>query len=151
MTENNTPEAPDTTTQDITVQEGANQSETTPEEHSNKAAAEAKKYRHKLREAEAALEAANNRVETLQTAEVERLATEQGLVKPATIWLSGMTLETVRDQDGNIDPDLAREHIRAAQENLGLGINPTPQPNPAQFAEGIGHDPADDWQDSFKL
>lgn len=151
MTENNTPEAQDTTTEQTVDQETTEQPETKPEEHSNKAAAEAKKYRHRLREAEAALEAANNRVETLQTAEVERLATEQGLVKPATIWLSGMTLETVRDQDGNIDPDLAREHILAAQENLGLGINPTPQPNPAQYAENITYDRGADWQNSFKL
>ncbi|RUQ19402.1 hypothetical protein, partial [Kocuria sp. HSID16901] len=44
------------------------------------------------------LAAANARVETLQTTEVERLAAEAGIVKPAAIWLSGMSLESVRDE-----------------------------------------------------
>lgn len=116
-----------------------------------KAAAEAKKYRHRLREAEAALEAANNRVDVLQTAEVERLAKEHGIAKPSSIWLSGMTLDGVRDQHGNIDHHEAVNQIRAAEESLGLANNAPVPPNPAQIAQPSDIDDGHGWNDSFRI
>lgn len=122
------------------------------EETGNKAAAEAKKYRLKLRETEAALAAANARVETLQTTEVERLAAEAGIVKPAAIWLSGMSLEAVRDENGNINIETAKEHIQAAQENLGLSVKkatpPFPDQHPNNNQSSGDHN---DWEESFRL
>jgi hypothetical protein len=63
---------------------------------------EAAKYRRKLRDAETTVAQLTGRLETLQTAEVERIA-GQYLTDPRDLWRDGGSLGQVLDEDGNVD------------------------------------------------
>ena len=78
---------------------------------------EAAGRRRALREAEAARDALAARLERLQRAEVERLATTRAegvrpLVHGDDLWLDGTELAALLDDDGNIDADRVRDKVR---------------------------------------
>jgi hypothetical protein len=57
-----------------------------------------------LRDAEGERDQLRAQVDHLQTAEVERLAGAAGLQVPGDVWTFGATLDTLRGEDGGIDP-----------------------------------------------
>lgn len=96
---------------------------------------EAAKYRRRLRDTEAERDGLAQRVETLQRAEVERLASD--LSKPAAIWAAGVQLADLLDKDGNIDTEKATEAITTATDSLGLQqASRAPRPDPTQGGQG---------------
>jgi division protein CdvB (Snf7/Vps24/ESCRT-III family) len=118
---------------------------------SRKASAEAKRYRLRLRETEAKLEAATARLESLERAEVERIAAELGLVKPQAIWAAGLDLNTLHDDEGNIDTELAHELVKSTADEFGLAAHPVIQTNPAQSPDAQTVDTeTNPWHEAFK-
>lgn len=104
----------DTTTTDTAIpgpQDAADATDTTSGTDTPDAATdaqptnEAKKYRLRLRETEAALTAANERIAAMQRADAERIASSH-LAEPGDLWsLGGSELADVLDDDGNISAD----------------------------------------------
>lgn len=83
---------------------------------------EAAKYRRRLRAAEAERDALKGTVEAMQRAEVERLATADGL-KPAALW-AGAELAGLLGDDGTVDGAKVAAAIGAAREQLGIPVPP---------------------------
>ena len=73
---------------------------------------EAARYRRSLREAETERDALRGRVETIQRAEVERLAAED-LATPSDLWLTGAALSGLLDDDGNVDQAKVTDAVKA--------------------------------------
>lgn len=99
---------------------------------------EAAKYRTRLRETEAERDALASRVETMQRAEVERLA-GQHIAKGAAIWATGATLADLVDEGGNISPEKVTDAAQAAADGLGLAAatrTPRPDPSIGGYSEG---------------
>jgi hypothetical protein len=66
---------------------------------------EAASYRRRLRDTETERDQLRERLDRLQTAEVERLASGAGLAVPGDVWTFGATLDTLRGEDGMIDAE----------------------------------------------
>ncbi len=84
---------------------------------------EAAKYRRRLREAEAERDQLAERIEAMQRAEVERLATADTL-RPAALWASGIELADLMADDGTVDGSKVSEAIAGAREQLGIPAPP---------------------------
>ncbi|MBZ6088981.1 hypothetical protein KVH02_11680 [Streptomyces olivaceus] len=87
---------------------------TTPEAQPSSANAEAAKYRTKLREAEASLEAANARITAMQRREVAELAGKSLAVGADLFEIGGAELDSLLNDDGDVMPDA----VQAAAEVL---------------------------------
>lgn len=96
---------------------------------------EARRYRTQLREVEAERDGLLERVETLQTAEVERLAGEQ-LAQPAGLWAAGVRVADLVDDTGRVDADAVAAAAHRAAVDLGLA-----SPSRASFVEGANPQP----------
>ncbi|MGP4054286.1 hypothetical protein ACTWP6_05595 [Mycobacterium sp. 4D054] len=94
---------------------------------------EAAKYRRRLRAAEAERDRLAGQVESLQRAEVERLAAGADL-RPAALWASGPDLADLLSDDGTVDASKVSAAIDGAREQLGIP-NPPPRRN---FVKGEG-------------
>ncbi len=78
---------------------------------------EAARYRRSLRDTEAERDSLRDRLTTLQRAEVERIATaDDGLARADDLWLSGLDLASLLDDDGNVDTIKVREAVAAVLE-----------------------------------
>jgi hypothetical protein len=66
---------------------------------------EAASYRRRLREAEGERDQLRTRLEGYERAEVERIAGDARLQVPGDVWTFGATLDTLRGEDGGIDPE----------------------------------------------
>ncbi|TDL01542.1 hypothetical protein EI067_00375 [Mycobacterium paragordonae] len=93
---------------------------------------EAAKYRRRLREAETERDRLSERIESLQRAEIERLATAAGL-RPAALWASGPELADLVADDGTVDASKVSAAIGATREQLGI---PAPPVGPRVPKEG---------------
>lgn len=93
---------------------------------------EAAKYRRRLREAEIERDQLSDRVESLQRAEVERLASADGL-RPAALWASGAELADLLGDDGTVNAPKVSAAIGSAREQLGI---PAPPVGPRVPKEG---------------
>lgn len=82
-------------------------------------ASEAAKYRVQLRETEGQRDALAARLETMQRAEVERIAGSR-IAKGEALWAAGVELADLLDDDGNVDPLKVPTVADAAAEKLGL-------------------------------
>ena len=82
------------------------------------ASREAASYRRRLRETEAERDVLRERVTALERAEVERIAGEYPLsmTSPADLWLVGVELEELRDDEGRLDEERVRERVRDVLE-----------------------------------
>lgn len=78
-----------------------------------------RRYREQLRAAEAERDTLRNTVETMQRAEVERLAASH-LKKPAALWTAGVELASLLGDDGTVDPERVLAAAQAARDQLGL-------------------------------
>ena len=66
---------------------------------------EAASYRRRLRETEAERDQLREQLDRCRRAEVERLASADGLAVAGDVWLHGATLDTLRGEDGAIDAE----------------------------------------------
>jgi hypothetical protein len=66
---------------------------------------EAAGYRRRLRDTEQERDQLRTRLEGYERAEVERIAGDAGLQVPGDVWTFGATLDTLRGEDGGIDPE----------------------------------------------
>lgn len=73
---------------------------------------EAARYRRQLRETEARAAALEERVQSLQRREVERLAAAD-LATPGDLWLTGTELGALLNEDGEVDPDKVKDTVAA--------------------------------------
>lgn len=89
---------------------------------------EAAKYRRRLRDVEAERDALKATVESLQRAEVDRLAAGADL-RPAALWASGPELADLLGDDGTVDQGKVAAAIAAARETLGIAPPPPPRGN----------------------
>ncbi|WP_137875248.1 hypothetical protein [Rhodococcus sp. Q] len=80
---------------------------------------EAAKYRRRLRETEAERDTLTQRVEALQRAEVDRIATAAKL-KPEALWASGAELPALLTDTGTVDAELVAAAIATARTTLGI-------------------------------
>ncbi len=114
-----------TTTQE--TPETTPQGQPDPEASTVSGLAEARdRYRGERDTARAELTAANARIEQLQRAEVERLASEH-LAMPGDFWLSGNGIEDYLDESGSVDPDrVAADTAVILTERPGLSKYVTP-------------------------
>ncbi len=125
---------------------GSQGSGTEPPEQSPKGNREAR-YRVERNEARAERDELAQRVNQLQTREVERLAA-LGMSNPADVFtLGGVELADLLDEAGEVDPDKVTEVV-----NDILGTRPGLRPNapatdPSQGHSGGGGKPSPTWAD----
>lgn len=94
-------------------------------EDGGKPSREAATYRRRLRDTEAERDGLRTTVESLQRAEVERIAATE-LAQPAAIWKAeGAELAAMLDDDGRVDPGKVSALIADAKAALGLAGPPT--------------------------
>jgi hypothetical protein len=79
---------------------------------------EAANYRRRLREVEAERDGLQGRIDTLERAEVERIAREHPLymVNPSDLWTIGTTLDELRGEDGHLDQRVIATKVREVCE-----------------------------------
>lgn len=110
--------------------------------------AEAAKYRHRAKEAEAERDALAEQVTALRRAAVEdRLKAQH--VAPAGFWAAGVQLEDLLDDEGNLDDEKVKTAADNAVETLGLervGVHMKPV-----HAEGrtTRATPSKSWESAF--
>lgn len=97
---------------------------------------EAAKYRRRLRAAEAERDRLAGQVESLQRAEVDRLAAGADL-RPAALWASGPELADLLTENGTVDQAKVFAAVAVAREQLGIP-NPPPRRN---YVKGEGRSP----------
>lgn len=118
------------------------------EEPQTKANAEAARYRHRLRETEAERDALAEQVTALRRAAVEdRLAAQH--VPAAGFWASGVRLEELLDDDGNLDETAIKTAADNAVETLGLervGVHMKPVPGEGRTTSPS---PTPSWEAAF--
>jgi hypothetical protein len=86
---------------------------------------EAASYRRRLRETETERDDLRGRLEGYERAEVERLAGDAGLQVPGDVWTFGATLETLRGENGGIDPENVHELVKEiVKDRPGLQAKP---------------------------
>lgn len=120
----------------------------TPEPQSKREA----RYRVQLRETEAERDTLAARVETMQRAEVERLAADV-IAKPDALWASDTTLADLLDDDGQVDRDKVAAAAHAAKEKLGLEIGEAARkkrgPVVPREGTGTGQSSHNAWKEAF--
>ena len=92
---------------------------------------EAASYRRRLRETETERDGLRARVDNLQRAEVERLASAAGLAVASDVWQFGATLDTLRGESGEVDAETVkglvgeivrdRPGLRQPHGDVGIG------------------------------
>ncbi|MBX7434569.1 hypothetical protein JDV09_21070 [Mycobacterium sp. Y57] len=80
---------------------------------------EAARYRHQLRDAEAARDDLAAKLETLQRVQVDAQVTAAG-VRPAALWATGVALSDLVGADGTVDADLVAAAVAATREHFGI-------------------------------
>lgn len=109
---------------------------------------EAARYRVRLRAAEAERDALAARVQALQRATVDRLATDAGY-RPEAVWAAGVDLAALVNADGIVDETATRTAIAAAADRLGLATTRQPMPTAPPY-RGPGKAPVGDrWARAF--
>ncbi|MFG1780931.1 hypothetical protein ACGFIU_00710 [Rhodococcus oryzae] len=100
--------------------------------------AEAAKYRHRLREAEAALSVATERINQFLRAEVQRIAAGK-LAEPDDVFTFGPELTDLLATDGEVDTGKVADALHAiltARPGLAAGARPPIVPSHPNFGQG---------------
>lgn len=120
MTNENTTEATEPeVTEDPTTAPATNEA---PPEEGTGTGNEAAKYRRRLRDTETERDGLRGQVETLQRAEVERIAADKIMV-PGGLWAGGTDLGDMLDDAGNVDREKVLAAVEGARSELGLEGN----------------------------
>lgn len=88
--------------------------------------AEAAKYRRQLRDVEAERDALRDRLTQTRRSVVEGMA---GLHKPQALWLSGIDVNDLFDDEGHADRDKVKAAVDEASASLGLTRRVAPDPS----------------------
>ncbi|MCV7090025.1 hypothetical protein [Mycobacterium interjectum] len=148
MSDTETPDTPPEPTETVEPDAPA-PSPTEPEGHSREA-----KYRKALRDTEAERDQLRTRLETRDTADVERDLAGR-LVDPGDLWRAGVTLDDLRGDDGELDPDRIDEAVTTVvAEHPHWAVNPVSPAAPASQVTSDGRpnldaDQATTWQGLF--
>lgn len=107
------------------------------------------RYRRQLRETEAERDQLRATVETMQRAEVERLASK-AIQKPTALWSADVQLADLLDDTGAVDPAKVNTAVQNARDTLGLATT-----RPPGYVRGEGQfvgEPAagNVWENAFK-
>lgn len=103
-----TNETPDNVTPDMAQEATQEGQEPTGDKGGN---AEAARYRTQLRAVESERDALVARVEAFQKADAERMAGET-LANGEDLWLTGLSVDHVLDDDGRVDPDVVAAKVQ---------------------------------------
>lgn len=120
--------------------------DTTPSDP--KAAREAARYRTRLREAEAERDALAEKVTALRRAAVDEKV-KAHKVPTEGFWASGVTLEELLDEDGNLDDEKVKAAADTAVQRLGLervGVHMRPVPSEGRTTNPSG---SQGWKAAF--
>lgn len=129
--------------------EGSTGPQEEPEETAEDSNREAAKYRRRLRDTEADRDRLATQVEALQRAEIDRLATAEG-IKPEALWASGANLAEMLTTDGTVDPDRVTIAANAAEQTLGLNRRRRGNHVPAEGRQVAHALPKRSFADAFK-
>ena len=99
---------------------------------------EAAKYRRRLRETEKQRDALQEQVSALRRAAIDTDVQRTHRIKPEGFWATGITVDQLLDDDGNIDPAKVAANATDAVQRLGVqqqgrnvvpreGANPRPR------------------------
>jgi len=113
-----------------------------------KAAREAARYRRQLRAAESERDALAEQVTALRRAAVEdRVKSHR--ITPDGFWASGVELETLLDDDGQLDDEKIKTAAEAAAEKLGLERIGTRGPHVPKEGRTTTPRPTPSWEAAF--
>lgn len=110
--------------------------------------AEAAKYRHRAKEAEAERDALRDRLTNLQRAAVESKVKESHIAAQG-FWASGVQLEDLLDEDGNVDGDKVKAAADTAIKELGLERIGTRGPRVPKEGNVTSPRPSKSWEGAF--
>ncbi|MDV6291501.1 hypothetical protein [Rhodococcus aetherivorans] len=110
----------------------------TPEADTPDEGKEAAKYRRRLRETEKQRDALQEQVSALRRAAIDTDVQRTHRMKPDGFWATGITVDQLLDDDGNIDPAKVAANAADAVQRLGVqqqgrnvvpreGANPRPR------------------------
>lgn len=88
--------------------------------------AEAAKYRRQLRDVEAERDALRDRLTQTRRSVVEGMS---GLYKPQALWLAGVDVHELFDDEGHADRDKIKAAVDEASASLGLNRRVAPDPS----------------------
>ncbi|MGX6513028.1 hypothetical protein [Rhodococcus sp. SJ-2] len=131
-----TTDVPDDTTEDTPIADVTPEVETDDTELDE--GKEAAKYRRRLRDTEKERDALIGQVDALRRAAIDKEVKGTHRVAPEGFWASGITVDQLLDDDGNIDTEKIRAAVKDAVTRLGLtqtrrgyvrgeGANPHPK------------------------
>lgn len=89
-----------------------------------KAGKEAARYRRELRATETERDALAGRIDRMDRADFERQAVAAGVLDPHDLELV-TDLAKMRDENGDLSPDLVKAHLRAVQKDRPHWFSPT--------------------------
>ncbi|MEU9026408.1 hypothetical protein AB0D46_02515 [Streptomyces sp. NPDC048383] len=113
---------------------------------------EAAKYRTKLREAEAKLEATEKRVHSLLRAQVESLAGKELSVASDLFDIGGASIDDLTDPEGNVMPDAVDAAVKALlAKRPGLRNGPAPWGDVGGGRRGSMPDPSPTMLEALKF
>lgn len=121
------------------------------DERAQKAAAEAKRYRLQLREAQAELEAARAAVTELEETLIKYLGQKVRVMKPEALIKAGYNGERLRDANGILlSLEQLSYDISQFADDFGIAFHRGTllPPDPAQIGEPVDED---NWEKSFKM
>lgn len=135
----------DTTTEPTEATEAPTDDQPQPE---NKAGKEAAKYRTRLRETEAERDALVEKVTALRRAAVDdRVKAHK--VPVDGFWASGVQLEDLMDEDGNLDDEKVKAAADTAVETLGLERVGVRGPYVPSEGRTTNPRPSQSWESAF--
>ena len=114
----------------------------------NKAGKEAAKYRTRLRETEAERDALAEKVTALRRAAVDEKV-KAHKVPTEGFWASGVTLEELLDEDGNLDDEKVKAAADQAVSKLGLERIGTRGPYVPSEGRSTNPRPSKSWEAAF--
>ena len=110
--------------------------------------AEAAKYRHRAKEAEAQRDALAEQVTALRRAAVDAKV-KAHRIAPEGFWASGVTLEELLDEEGNLDEEKVKAAADAAVETLGLERIGARGPYVPKEGRTTSPRPTQSWESAF--
>lgn len=139
MTDTTNTTEPTNTVEDTPNDESTTTVETPETEEATSPNREAAKYRVRMKEAEQARDEITTERDQLteQVTNLRRTIAESmtGLHKPAALWAAGTDVNTLLDDNGNVDKAKVLAAVDAAANTLGLSRNPRPDPSAGSNGE----------------
>ena len=101
---------------------------------------EAAKWRRRLRDTEAERDALKGHAEAAQRTLINYLAEKAGRIAPDALWASGVTLEQLLDDAGDVDPARVEAAVEKAATRFRLTRRMKPDPSQGPHGGIQGYD-----------